>query len=64
VTVARHAGMRVLGISGISNVAIIEPKGEQKAVHQEVLEAGKLLVPKLTALLKGVIGLLATEGSS
>lgn len=64
VTVARHAGMRVLGISGISNVAIIEPKGEQKAVHKEVLEAGKLLVPKLTALLKGVIGLLATEGSS
>jgi purine-nucleoside phosphorylase len=64
VTVARHAGMRVLGISGISNVAVIEPKGEKQAVHQEVLEAGKLLVPKLTALLKGVIGLLATEGSS
>lgn len=64
VTVARHAGMRVLGISGISNVAIIEPKGEEKAVHEEVLEAGKLLVPKLTALLKGVISLLATEGSS
>jgi purine-nucleoside phosphorylase len=64
VTVARHAGMRVLGISGISNVAIIEPKGEKRAVHEEVLEAGKLLVPKLTALLKGVISLLANEGSS
>ena len=64
VTIARHAGMRVLGISGISNVAVIEPQGEEKAVHEEVLEAGKLLVPKLTALLKGVISLLATEGSS
>jgi purine-nucleoside phosphorylase len=64
VTIARHAGMRVLGVSGISNVAVIEPQEEQKAVHEEVLEAGKLLVPKLTALLKGVISLLATEGSS
>jgi len=64
VSVARHAGMRVLGISGISNMAVIEPTGESKAVHEEVLEAGKLLVPKLTALLKGVIGLLASEGES
>ena len=64
VTVARHAGMRVLGISGISNVAVIEPTGESKAVHEEVLEAGKILVPKLTALLKGVISLLAREGGS
>ncbi len=61
VTVARHAGMRVLGISGISNVAVIEPAGESKAVHEEVLEAGKILVPKLTALLRGVIALLASE---
>ena len=64
VTVARHAGMRVLGISGISNMAVIEPTGESKAVHEEVLEAGKILVPKLTALLKGVISLLASEGGS
>ncbi len=64
VSVARHAGMRVLGISGISNVAVVEPTGESKAVHEEVLEAGKLLVPKLTALLKGVISLLASEGDS
>lgn len=64
VSVARHAGMRVLGISGISNMAIVEPTGENKAVHEEVLETGKLLVPKLTTLLKGVIGLLASEGGS
>jgi purine-nucleoside phosphorylase len=65
VTVARHAGMRVLGISGISNVAVMEPTGEESgAVHEEVLEAGAILVPKLTALLKEVIRLLATEGGS
>ena len=64
VTVARHAGMRVLGISGISNMAVIEPTGESKPVHEEVLEAGKILVPKLGSLLKGVIHLLASEGSS
>lgn len=64
VTVAHDAGIRVLGISGISNVAVIEPTGERKVVHEEVLEAGKLLVPKLAALLKGVISLLASEGGS
>ncbi len=64
VSVARHAGIRVLGISGISNVAVIEPAGESKAVHEEVLETGKILVPRLTALLKGVIRLLANEGGS
>lgn len=64
VTVARDAGIRVLGISGISNVAVMEPTGERKVVHEEVLEAGKLLVPKLAALLKGVISLLASEGGS
>jgi purine-nucleoside phosphorylase len=64
VTVARHAGMRALGISGISNVAVIEPTEEGKAVHEEVLEAGKILVPKLAALLKGVISLIASEGGS
>jgi purine-nucleoside phosphorylase len=64
VTVARHAGMRVLGISGISNVAVIEPVRENKAVHEAVLEAGTILVPKLTVLLKGVISRLTNEGGS
>ena len=64
VTVARQAGMRVLGISGISNVAVIEPTGHEKSPHEEVLEAGRILVPKLAALLKGVISLLASKGGS
>ncbi len=64
VNVARHADMRVLGVSGISNVAVLEPTGESKDVHGEVLEAGQILVPRLTGLLKGVIRLLASEGGS
>jgi purine-nucleoside phosphorylase len=64
VTVACHAGMRVLGISGISNVATPERTGKSKDVHGEVLEAGKVLVPRLTALLKGVLSQLAREEGS
>lgn len=53
VTVARHAGTRVLGISGISNKANLD--GNTITTHQEVLEAGRLLVPKLTAVVQGVL---------
>ena len=52
-TVARHSGMRVLGVSGISNKANLD--GETITTHEEVLEAGNVLVPKLTALVKGVL---------
>jgi purine-nucleoside phosphorylase len=55
VTVARHGGTRVMGISGISNVAIVDPSEDQKTTHEEVLEAGKIIVPRLVALLKGVL---------
>jgi purine-nucleoside phosphorylase len=53
VTVARHGGMRVLGISGISNKA--NPDGSSTTTHQEVFEAGQVLVPRLTAVLRGVL---------
>jgi purine-nucleoside phosphorylase len=53
VTVARHGDMRVLGISGISNKANLD--GDTLTTHQEVLEAGNLIVPKLTALVRGVL---------
>jgi purine-nucleoside phosphorylase len=53
--VARHGGMRVLGFSGISNVAIDQVDAEGEASHEEVLEAGRLLVPRLLALIKGVL---------
>jgi purine-nucleoside phosphorylase len=52
-TVARHAGTRVLGISGISNKANLD--GATETTHEEVLQAGQILVPKLTKLLRGVL---------
>lgn len=53
VTVARHAGMRVLGISGISNKANLD--GNTLTTHTEVLEAGKKIVPKLTLVIREVL---------
>jgi purine-nucleoside phosphorylase len=55
VTVAHHGGTRVMGISGISNVAIADPSEDRKTTHEEVLEAGKIIVPRLIALLKGIL---------
>jgi purine-nucleoside phosphorylase len=53
VTVARHANQRVLGISGISNKANLD--GNTITTHEEVLEAGQVIVPKLTTLIRGVL---------
>jgi len=55
VTVARHAGVRVLGVSGITNVAILDPDEEREANHEEVLEAGKVIGPRLLTLVRGVL---------
>ena len=52
-TVARHGGTRVMGISGISNKANLD--GATATTHEEVLEAGRILVPKLTKLIRGVL---------
>lgn len=53
VTVARHGGTRVLGLSGISNKANLD--GQTVTTHEEVLEAGRVLVPKLSAVVRGVL---------
>jgi purine-nucleoside phosphorylase len=53
VTVARHGGLRVLGFSGISNAANLD--GSTVTTHAEVLAAGEVIVPKLTALVRGVL---------
>lgn len=53
VIVARHGGTRVLGFSGISNKANLD--GNTVTSHEEVLEAGRILVPKLEFLIRGVL---------
>ena len=58
VIVARHMGLRVLGISGISNVAVDDPDAVEAANHEEVLAAGEIMVPRLMALLRGVLAAL------
>ncbi len=58
VTVARHGGIRVLGVSGISNVALTEPVSGHETSHEEVLEAGRQIVPRLMTLLRGVLARL------
>lgn len=55
VIVARHAGVRVLGISTITNLALPDPPEGTVLTHEEVLEAGKQVVPRLTSLLHGVL---------
>jgi len=59
VTVARHGRLRVLGVSGISNVLQAEPLPGQETSHEEVLLAGQQIVPRLTALILGVLARLA-----
>lgn len=56
VVVARHAGMRVLGISLITNIAHPDAPA---ANHEEVLEAGEAAKPVFSALITGVLEQLA-----
>jgi len=53
VTVARHGGMRVLGFSGISNKANLD--GSTITTHEEVMEAGRVITPKLEKIIRGVL---------
>jgi purine-nucleoside phosphorylase len=56
VIVARHGKMRVLGFSGISNKANLD--GSTITTHAEVLEAGKMIVPKLKSIILNVLSRL------
>jgi purine-nucleoside phosphorylase len=55
VIVARHMGIRVLGISGISNVHSTDPSRPQETSHQEVLAAGRIIAPRLMTLIRGIL---------
>ena len=53
VIIARHGGMRVLGLSGISNKANLD--GSTITTHEEVIEAGKVITPKIETIVRGVL---------
>jgi purine-nucleoside phosphorylase len=58
VIVARHMGMRVMACSGITNIAADSINIAIETNHHEVLEAGQLIVPRLIALVRGVVATL------
>jgi len=53
VIVARHGNMRPLGFSGISNKANLD--GSTVTTHEEVIEAGKVISPKMDKIIRGVL---------
>ncbi len=53
VIIARHGNMRVLGISGISNKANLD--GSTITSHVEVMEAGKIITPKIETIVRGML---------
>ena len=53
VIVARHGNMRALGLSGISNKANLD--GSTITTHEEVIEAGKIITPKVEKIIRGVL---------
>lgn len=57
VVTAAHAGMRVLGVSLITNVSrdLVEIGASGATLHEEVLEAGEAAMPRLVALLSGFL---------
>lgn len=54
--VARHGGVKVLGFSGVTNKANLD--GSSITTHEEVLEAAKVITPRLKAILLGVLNQL------
>jgi purine-nucleoside phosphorylase len=64
VIVARHEGVRVLGVSHISNVIPDheEPPAENatddEGLHAEVLDAGRRVIPRLSVLIREIVARL------
>lgn len=54
-TVAVHGGMRVMGVSTITNIAIDHQAVRREVSHEEVLKIGAKAVPRLMKLIRGVV---------
>lgn len=62
--VAHHAGMKVLAISTITNVTLSEIDADGEPTHEEVVQAGALIVPRLSRLLLAILARLGTAGTA
>jgi purine-nucleoside phosphorylase len=58
VIVARHGGMRVLGISAITDMAV-GPDATTEIKHTDVLAAAEAMKPRLSAVVRGVLSAIA-----
>jgi purine-nucleoside phosphorylase len=58
---ARHGGMKVLGISGITNMTAGPDAVSKKSVHEEVLEAAGLIAPRLETVIRGLLRALSAH---
>jgi purine-nucleoside phosphorylase len=58
VIVARHGGMRVLGISAITDTAV-GPDATSEISHTDVLAAAEEMRPRLSAIVRGVLSALS-----
>ncbi|HWQ47248.1 MAG TPA: purine-nucleoside phosphorylase [Longilinea sp.] len=56
VIVAHHGGVRSLGLSGVSNKANLD--GNTVTTHEEVLQAGQVIGPKMIKIIRGVLSTL------
>lgn len=55
VLVAYHAGMRVLGLSTITNLSLDSTAATDEISHEDVLRLGRSVVPKLATIIRGVL---------
>lgn len=62
VLVARHGGMRVLGISNITNMALAD--SDEPVNHEEVLAVAKESCPRFIKLMKALVSKIGAEGGS
>jgi purine-nucleoside phosphorylase len=53
--VAYHAGMRVLGFSSVTNLSLDNTEAQDEVSHEEVLRLGQQIVPRLAAVIRGVL---------
>ncbi|CAN2389291.1 The purine nucleoside phosphorylases catalyze the phosphorolytic breakdown of the N-glycosidic bond in the beta- (deoxy)ribonucleoside molecules, partial [Pristimantis euphronides] len=56
VIMGRHCGMRIFGISLITNMAVLSYDSSARANHEEVLQTSQLRATTLTALITSLIG--------
>ncbi len=61
VVVARHAGMRVLGLSCITNAAI--PGTEEQINHEEVLATAEIALPKFLELMREILAAIPRQSA-